>query len=503
MLEVIIAGFIDALSLTNLLFVLVGVTAGMLMGAIPGVNGPMAIALCIPLSYYMSPVAAIGFLVGLNKGAFFGGAISAVLLNTPGTPEAAATCWDGYPLTQQGKGEKALRMSLYGSVSGDAFSTIVLILVAAPLASVALYMGPPEIFSLICLAMTIIAGLGTKSLSRGLMAAAFGILVASVGMEPVSALPRLTFDMYQLERGIQLIPVGIGMLAFAEILDQLEKRKGQNPDACPMMFSDRPEDRFVTLKEYLRTVKTIIRSSLAGTAVGAMPGLGAPVASFFAYDRAKKSSKNPENYGKGELDGIAASEAANSAVMGASLIPLFTLGIPGNVAAAMLIGAFVIHGMIPGPLMFEENAQFIYSIYASLIIANIFLLGVGKVGMKIFCRAVQTPATILYPVIVFTCIMGAYLAQYSEFDVRLMLFFATLAYFMRKWDFSIICFIIGFILAPIWETSLQKIIITSEHNPTMFFERPVAVVLMLLTFYVVYKTTIGAMKKKKQAKAAA
>jgi len=498
MIELIIAGFTDSLHPLNLLFVLVGVTAGMIAGAIPGVNGPMAIALCIPLSYYMSPVSAIGFLVGLNKGAFYGGAISAVLLNTPGTPEAAATSWDGYPLAKQGKGEKALRMALYSSVTGDFFATWVLILVAAPLAAVALYMGPPEIFALICLAMTIIAGLGTQSLARGLMAGALGIFVGTIGMEPVSALPRLTFGLYQLERGIALIPIGIGMLAFAEIIIQLERRKNNKGDGteATLSFSSKPEDRFISWREYRANIKTLLRSAVAGTAIGAMPGLGAPVASFFAYDQAKKRSKNPEEFGKGTLEGIAASESANSAVCASSLIPLFTLGIPGNVAAALLIGAFIIHGMIPGPLMFEENAQFIYSIYGSLIIANIFLLGVGRAGLRTFCKAVQTPAPILYPIIIFTCIMGSYLGAYNVFDVILMLFFAFLAYFMNKFDFSHICFIIGFILTPIWETALQQVIIASELNPFMFFRRPVAMILMCVTGYIVIKTSLGAIKKR-------
>lgn len=498
MIELIIAGLIDSLHPLNLLFVLVGVTAGMIAGAIPGINGPMAIALCVPLSYYMSPVSAIGFLVGLNKGAFYGGAISGVLLNTPGTPEAAATSWDGYPLTKQGKGEKALRMALYGSVSGDAFATLVVILVAAPLAAVALYMGPPEIFALICLAMTIIAGLGTQSLARGLIAAALGILVGTIGMEPVSALPRLTFGLYQLERGIELIPIGIGMLAFSEIISQLERRNKNNGDVadCTLSFSSKPEDRYLSWAEYRCNIKTLLRSSVAGTIVGALPGLGAPVASFFAYDQAKKRSKTPEEFGKGTLEGIAAAESANSAVCASSLIPLFTLGIPGNVAAALLIGAFVIHGMIPGPLMFEKNAQFIYSIYGSLIIANIFLLGVGRAGLRASCKAVQTPAPILYPIIIFTCIMGSYLGAYNVFDVILMLFFAFLAYFMKKFDFSHICFIIGFILTPIWEMSLQQVIISSQPDPFMFFRRPVAMILMCITGYIVFKTASVSLLRK-------
>ena len=497
MLEILIAGFMDALHPTSLLFVLTGVTAGMIMGAIPGVNGPMAIALCIPLTYYMSPLAAIGFLVGLNKGAFFGGAISAILLRTPGTPEAAATSWDGYPLSTKGKGEKALRMALYSSVSGDFFSTTVLILVAAPLAAVALYMGPPEIFALVCLSMTVIAGLGTKSLARGLIAAALGILLGTVGTDPVSAMPRLSFDMYQLQRGLSLIPIGIGMLAFSEIIIQLERHIKMGGAQCSLAFSSKAEDRYVSWKEYKGSLKTIFRSSSIGTGVGAMPGLGAPVAAFFAYDRAKKSSSQPEEFGKGKLEGIAASESANSSVVAASLIPLFTLGIPGNLAAAMLIGAFVVHGMMPGPLMFEQNAQLIYAIFGSLLIASFFLFLVGRIGMKLFCKAVQTPAVILYPIVIFTCLMGSYLASYSVFDVKVMLFFGFVGYFMRKFDFSFICLVIGFILAPIWEISLQQVVIASEHNPYMFFHRPVAVILMLLTFIVVIKTSISSLKNKR------
>lgn len=488
MFDMIFAGLADAVSLANLLFVLLGVVTGMIAGAVPGVNGPMAIALCIPLSYYMSPVAAIGFLVGLNKGAFFGGAISGVLLNTPGTPESAATTWDGYPLAVEGKGEKALRMALYASVTGDAFSTVALILVAAPLATVALYMGPPEIFALICMAMTIIAGLGTKSLLCGLMAAALGVLTGCIGIEPVSALPRLTLGITQLERGISLIPIGIGMLAFSEIIIQLEQKLRSSQEQGPMNFSSRPEDRFVSLKEYWACARTLLRSSVAGTVVGALPGLGAPVASFFAYDQAVKHSHRPESFGKGNLEGIAASESANSAVVAASLIPLFTLGIPGNVAAALLIGAFVIHGMIPGPLMFEQNAQFIYSIYGSLIVANLFLLAVGRMGLRAFCKVVQVPAAVLYPIIIFTCIMGAYLAQYATFDVTLMLVFAVLAYFMRKFDYSFICLIIGFILAPIWETSLQQVIIASEQDPYMILGRPVALALLALSAWIVARS---------------
>ncbi len=496
-MEMIVAGLLDSLSPASLMFVFVGVAIGVAIGAIPGINGPMAIALFIPVTYYMSALTAIGFLVGLNKGAFFGGAISAVLLRTPGTPEAAATAWDGYPLTQKGKGEKALRMALYSSVAGDFISTAVLIAIAAPLATIALFMGPYEVFALISLALTVIAGIGTNSISRGLIAAAFGLLVGMIGTEPVTALPRLTFDIYQLGSGLKLIPVAIGLLAFSEILIQLEGivLKGGGEQAANV-FSSKREDRLLSWKEFIGNFKTLVRGSAIGIGVGAMPGLGAPVASFMSYDQALKRSKKSEEFGKGRLEGIAASESANSAVVGASLIPLFVLGIPGNLAVAMLMGAFMIHGMMPGPLMFQENAQLMYGVYGSLVIASFFLLFIGRFGMRLFCRAVEIPASILYPIIVFTCVMGAYLGQSSMFDVIVMLSFGVIGYFMRKFDFSYVAFLIGFILVPEWERALQQVVIISQFDTFLFFRRPVAVALMLLTFFVIGRTFWGSLKGK-------
>jgi putative tricarboxylic transport membrane protein len=488
-MEMILAGLMDAISPVSLMYVFIGVAIGVMIGAIPGINGPMAIALFIPITYYMTPLTAIGFLVGLNKGAFFGGAVSAVLLRTPGTPEAAATSWDGYPLTQQGKGEKALRMALYSSVAGDFISTIVLILIAAPLAAVALFMGPAEIFALISLALTVIAGIGTTSICRGLIAAGLGLLVGLIGTEPVTALPRLTFDVYQMAGGLSLIPVAIGLLAFSEILIQMERFTGKGSGThAAYVFSSKREDRLLSRKEFFGNSRTLLRGSAIGIGVGAMPGLGAPVASFMSYDQAMKRSKHKEEFGHGRLEGIAASESANSSVVASSLIPLFVLGIPGNLAAAMLMGAFMIFGMQPGPLLFKENAQLMYGIYGSLVIASLFLAVIGRYGLRLFCKAVEIPAMILYPIVIFTCIMGSYLGRSDMFDVGVMLTFGVIGYFMRKFDFSYVAFLIGFILVPEWERTLQQVVIISENNPTMFFERPVAMGLMVLTFFVVGKT---------------
>jgi putative tricarboxylic transport membrane protein len=289
--------------------------------------------------------------------------------------------------------------------------------------------------------------------------------------------------------------VAIGLLAFSEILLQLERFSGKGAEHSAYVFSQKPEDRFVGLREFFANFRTLLRSSLIGIGVGAMPGLGAPVASFMSYDQAMKRSRHPEEFGKGRLEGIAASESANSSVVASSLIPLFVLGIPGNLAAAMLMGAFMIHGMQPGPLLFKENAQLMYGIYGSLVLASLFLLLVGRFGLRLFCKAVDIPAMILYPIVIFTCIMGAYLGQSSMFDVGVMLTFGFIGYFMRKFDYSYVAFLIGFILAPEWERALQQVVIISENDPYMFFQRPVAMILMGLTLFVVARTFWSTMNR--------
>ena len=488
-MEVILAGFADTFTPGNILFIFLGISMGVFVGAVPGLNGPMAIALAVPLTFFMSPLAAVAFLVGINKGGSYGGSISAILLNTPGAPEAAATCYDGHPMAKQGKGEKALKMALYASVFGDTFSDIVLILVAAPIALVALKMGPPEILSVIIFALTIISGLEGGQLVKGLIGAGLGILLASVGLDPNTATPRLTFGLYELEGGISLMALGIGMLALSEVLVQLEDR-GATSGQIFKLDPDRPkEDRSVSLKELKGVSRTLVRSSMIGTAMGALPGLGAVIAAFLGYGAAKRASKDPDSFGRGNMEGIAAAEAANNAVVGSNLIPLFTLGIPGNVAAAMLIGAFIIHGVTPGPLMFEENGRLIYGIYGGMLVANVLNLFVGAVGLRIFVRVLSIPRNIIYPVIIFICLTGAYMADNSLFAVGIMIGFAVLGYFMKKLNFSFVTFIIGFVLGPMFELSLQQTLVLSKNNIFTMAQRPIAAVFLVLTLVFVWRSS--------------
>jgi len=495
-MDMILTGIVDALTFSNIVFIMLGVMLGILVGAIPGLNGPMAITLAVPITYFMSPVTAIAFLIGINKGGSFGGSIAAVLLNTPGAPEAAATCFDGYPLAKQGKGIKAIKVALYSSVFGDGFSTLLVIFVAAPVASVALRLGPPEVCSIIIFSLTLIAALESDSLAKGVLSAAGGMLLSTVGMDPVTSLPRLTLDFYQLDSGFSVATIGVGLLALSELIVQGEEMKTSGR-AVRVEEPRAPEgsDRKVTLREFLRTVPTLFRSSSIGCFVGMLPGLGATIAAFLAYGVAKKFSKNPETFGTGNLIGVAAPESANNAVGGSALIPLFSLGIPGNIASAILIGAFILHGITPGPLMFAEHGRTVYAIYGSMIIGNILNLACGYIGLSFFVKILSAPRAILYPILISICISGAYIADGSLFAVGTMITFAFLGYFIKKLRFSFVSLIIGFVLGPLFELSLQQTLIMSEMDITIMLRRPVSCIFIIITVLSIIRITWKKMRR--------
>ncbi|MCK5099146.1 MAG: tripartite tricarboxylate transporter permease, partial [Desulfobacteraceae bacterium] len=380
--SIILAGLGDALTIYNFGFVLFGVVLGQFVGAVPGVGPVTAMAIAIPFTFALDPLPAIAFLVGVNKGGLVGGAIPAILINTPGTPDAAATTLDGYPLTQKGKPEKAIKMALYSSVTGDAFSDVVLITVAPLIAIVALQMGPIEILALMVFAFSIIAGLVGESMSKGMVAAAFGLFCATVGLDPENSTPRFIFGYFELYDGLPLVSVALGMLAVAEIFRRLSMIHGDIGATVTISNTQKKEDRRISWAEYWSCRYTILRGSTIGTILGAIPGLDSSAAAFMSYATAKQTSKDPDSFGKGNIHGIAATESANSAVSGANLIPLLTLGIPGNIAAALIITALMIHGVQPGPLLFQEQGRLIYGLFGALIMANVLNLSIGLLGLR-------------------------------------------------------------------------------------------------------------------------
>ena len=477
-----LAGFADAFTFLNVLYVFIGVFLGIAVGCVPGLGANLAIPVCIPITYYMSPIAAIGFLVGINKGAMYGGSISAILINTPGDVAAVATTFDGYPMAQQGQGFKALKTALFSSCFGDTFSTLLVICVASVLAQWALKMGPVEVLAVLILALTLIAALESESLIKGVISGALGLLLATVGMEPTSGAPRFTFNFYQLESGFSVITLAIGMLAVAELIKQ-STDKAQFSKIIKFDQKDkasREQNRF-GLKDFTHCLPVWLRSSFIGAFIGACPGLGSSVAAFLSYGIAKKTADPCDRYGEGEIRGIAAPETANNAVVGAALIPLFTLGIPGSVAASLLVGAFIIHGITPGPLMFEEHGRAVYGIYGSMIVGSLACLILGLCSNRLFVKMLEVPKIILYPIILYICVMGTYATNSDVMDVYMMSGMAVIGLLFKLSGFSFVTFIIGFVLGGQFELALQQTVIASDGNLLILFQRPISCTMMIIT----------------------
>ncbi len=480
----------SAFAPANLAWILFGVTLGYLVGALPGLGKGTATAVAIPLTFYLSPLAAIAFLVGIAKGSTAGSAVSAILLNTPGEPSSTPTAMAGYPLARAGKAQKALKMGLFASVIGDLFSTVVLILVAQELAEYALGIGPVELTGILAFSLVFIAGLSGRSMIKGLIAGLFGILVSCVGLEVETGSPRLTFGMIELYDGLPLIPVAIGMLALSEMMIQIGQRRRLAEEADLLAGSGRREDRIVTLGDWRNSARAIARGCLIGTGVGILPGLGASVGSFLSYGAERKASGRGADFEEsGAIEGVAAAESADNAVVPASFVPLFAIGIPGSVIAAILIGAFTIQGITPGPLLFLENRDLILGVYLSMVAASLFLLLIGYFGQNIFARIVRVSPALVMPVVVFLCCLGAYLQGGGAFGVAVMVAFGVIGFFAKKYDFSFVTFLIGFVIGPSFELSLrQSLGLVTE--PGELLNHPVALVFGALAVLGVWRLTV-------------
>jgi putative tricarboxylic transport membrane protein len=490
-MSTLLLGFGDALRLDVVLFVLAGVLLGYVVGVLPGLNRPAALAMAVPLTYYMSPLSAVAFLIGIAKASGAGGATTAILINTPGEPNAAATALDGYPLARKGKAEKALKVALYASVAGDMLATLVLIVVAEPLARMALRIGPVELAALTLLALTFIAALSGRSLARGLAAAFLGILLAMVGMDAETATPRLTFGLIELADGIPLMVVTVGMLALTEMLIQAQEHLTKRVDSQPEQPAPSQADRALTWPEVKSLTPTTLTSTGVGIVAGIIPGLGPTVASFLAYALAKRRAQPHERFGEGEIKGVAAAETADNAVVPASLIPLFALGLPGSVSAAIIIAAFTVHGVTPGPRMFEEHGRLMYGIYGAMMVASLLMLIVGRVGLTGFAKLTRVPATVIIPSVVALCVLGAYAETKSLLAVWLMVGFAALGWVMHRYDYSRITFLIGFVVGPLFELSVRQSLIITHSDPMRLLQHPIAVVLLACAVAVGAIFTLG------------
>ncbi len=480
-MDIIISGVLDSFAPSVILAVFMGILLGYVVGVLPGLNRPAALAVAVPLSYYMTPIGAIGFLIGIAKASGAGGATMAILLNTPGEPSSAPTCIDGYPLTKQGKGQKALKVALYSSVIGDIIGTVVLIAIALPLAKFALKIGPVEMTAIMFLALTFIAALSGTSVIRGLISGTLGILLACVGMDAETAVMRMTFDHVELMDGVPLLAITVGMLAMTEMLIQAELLLLKGPENLKYKKESTRGDHSLSWSEFKRIFPTILQSSGIGIIIGIIPGLGPTVGSFLSYGIAKRRAKPGDKFGEGEIKGIAASETADNVVTPSSLVPLFALGIPGSVSAAILIAAFMIHGVVPGPRMFEEHGQLIYGIYGAMIVASILMLVVGRIGLVGFAQLTKIPARFIIPIVIVLCLIGSYLETRSMFSVQVMFACGVLGYLMYRFDYSRITFLIGFVVGPLFELALRQSLIVTKGNVKVLANHPVALLIFVVS----------------------
>ena len=481
MIESIIAGFAAAFTLTNLLFIAAGITLGIVIGVTPGLGSVTALAVLVPVTYYMSPLPAIAFLVGVNKGGTSGGAVPAILLNAPGTPEAAASALDGYPMARRGEAERAMKFALYSSVTGDTISDLLLIVLVVPFAAIALEFGPLEYTAVLLFAFSLLAGIAGGSPIKGLIAIFLGVFLSTIGLDPMDSTSRMTFDEVNLYDGLPLVAIGIGSLALASVVEQIfDLRRSPSTTARTDAVSAKSRSSLPAF-EFLGHWKTIVRSALIGSGVGMLPGLGVTLAAFVSYGAARRASGSPESFGKGNPEGIIATEAANSAVVGANLIPTIALGIPGNIAAALLIGAFIIHGIVPGPFMLTMHGDLVYALFASMLMANFVHLVIGKVGIPVWGWIARVPKSLVLPPVVVMCIVGVYLPGQSLFDIGVMLAFAGIGLVMNRTGFPVVCLVIGFLLGGMLESSLRQSMLLYKSDFGVLMESPIAIVFLLLT----------------------
>jgi len=484
-MDQIFVGLDQILTVQNILLMIVGLIIGIVIGAIPGLNVPLAVALALPFTFKLAPLAGLSMLIGIYKGGTYGGSIAAILINVPGTPAAAATAMDGNALARQGKAGKALKLSIYASIFGELVSDIVLIVAASQIARIALTFGPPEFFALGLFALTIIGLISGAGLTRGLIAGALGILLSTVGLDPIEGEVRLAFGIYELTGGLKFIALIIGAFAISEALVQVEKSAARNVEFNVLEISKDPEDNRVSAADFKKVFPSMLRGTGLGVFIGAIPGIGAAIAAFLSYGVAKKFSNEPEKFGNGAIEGVAASESANNAVTGSTLIPLLTLGIPGDVITAIMLGALTVHGLIPGPTLFQEQGDFITALFIGMLIVTLLHFVIAMIGLPLFIRAVRVPRGVLFPLVIVLCVTGTMVATGSTFDVFVMLGFGVLGYVMVKFGFPIAPMLIGFILGPLVEVALRQSMIISDDSFTVFFTRPVAAVFMVLTCVVV------------------
>lgn len=475
-MENILYGFTAAFKLVNLFAALASVTVGIVVGSLPGLSAAMGVALLIPITFGMPAETALIALAGVYAGSMYGGSISAILLHTPGTSSAAATAIDGYPMTLKGEAGKALATATIASFIGGIMSTIALYTVSPLLAKLALKFGPTEYFWLSIFGLTIIAGVSSKSMLKGLMSGALGLVLSTIGMDPMLGQPRFTFGLNFLIDGLPFTATLIGLFSMSQVLILSEKAIKERSKSKAV------DDKVLLTKEEIKRILPVsLWSSIIGTVVGILPGAGGTIASFIGYNEAKRFTKEKDKFGTGIIEGVAGPEAANNAVTGGSLIPTLTLGIPGNSVTAILLGGLVIQGLRPGPDLFTTHGKITYTFFAGFILVNIFMLLLGLIGVRMFAKVANIKDNVLIPIIFALSVIGSYSITNRMSDVWVMFVFGIIGYFVSKFKLNSAAIVLALILGPIGETGLRRTLIMNKNNYMSLFNSTISWVLIIIS----------------------
>ncbi|MEQ5767310.1 tripartite tricarboxylate transporter permease [Halomonas sp. H33-56] len=478
MMDALLSGMDQLFTLSTMIAMLLGVIAGVIASAIPGFTITMAIVLTLPLTFTMDPLQGVATMLAVYVGGYTGGLISAALLGIPGTPSSVATTFDAFPMARKGEPGRALALGIWASFFGALVSVVVLIIAAPPLALIAVKLGAWEYFSLIIFAMTVVASLVGKSMLKGLMTGLLGLFIATVGSDPMMGVARFTFDSDLLANGFPFLVVLIGIFAVSQLLSEVEDAEGVKHGKA-LMPDDVNFNPMAALKETLSYPVNLVRSSLVGVFIGAVPGAGGSIANLLAYDQAKRASKTPEAFGTGTPEGVIASESGNSATSGGGLIPMIALGIPGSAVDAVLMASLMVHGIGVGPRLIMDHGDLVYGMFMAMLVAALMVLVVCLFSMRWFLRVTEVPKSIIVPVVLVCCVIGAFALNNRVTDVYLLLGVGVFGYVLSKLDYPLAPLVLGVILGPIAETNLRRALMSDE-NWMLFFTRPISLGLLLL-----------------------
>ncbi|MGW7780838.1 tripartite tricarboxylate transporter permease [Staphylococcus xylosus] len=486
--------FLTIIEPTNIMLVVLGLLVGIFLGALPGIGSSMAIVLALPFTYFLDVLPAIALLSTIYVGSAYGGSVTAILFNTPGTPEAVATTFDGYPMSQQGKSKKALGLAISSSAFGGIFAVILMFSLASILSEVAFKIHASEYFALAILGMTVISALGTSNMVKAIISGLIGIFISTIGLDPLTATDRFTFNTLELMNGIDYIPIMIGAFALGEVFSQITNSSPQN-----LNTSSKLSQGMFKFKDFFVYKWTALKSATIGSLLGILPGTGGAIASFVSYGVAMKTDKNPEEFGKGKAEGVVAPETSNNAAAGVSMIPTLILGIPGSPTTAVILAALVLQGVQPGPQLMADQPILLYSIFLAMLFASVMTLVAGRAGVQVFTLLLKAPYSIIATFIIILSLLGAYATNNDLLNVWIMLLFGVVGYLMKIYHFSIASLILGIVLGPLMETSLRRHLLINNGDFLSLFHSPITVILLVISILIIVVPIIMDKRKAKSS----